>query len=278
MAVYAKPKWKKITFNNLTFFCFFLHKYCCKYIKKISILSGKRHFCPSIKFWIKKASRTFYYSPHPPFLFLFLFHKNISWHFFLFLFFAKIVGNNPSLVPRNVGANLCYLCFICIPAFHESPSWLCWGCGSAKTLNKYDSHCCLMLVQIFLASAERGTRRRWARVCGPKQNLGRSLPFAFPTSPNPLPLPPPQPFYEIRQRGRWKTAGPFLWVFNQKWYSTVLTGYCEVQAARIVKMSTETLQAVYLKTVGLLDFVIYFCSALHKWKKIFFNFFKKIFL
>lgn len=95
---------KKITFNNLTFLFFFLHKYCCKYIKKISILSGKHHFCPSINFWIKKASRTLTVPPHPPFLFLFLFHKNISWHFFFF--FAKIVGNNPSLVPRNIGANL----------------------------------------------------------------------------------------------------------------------------------------------------------------------------
>lgn len=54
---------KKITFNNLTFLFFFLHKYCCKYIKKISILSGKHHFCPSINFWIKKASRTFTVPP-----------------------------------------------------------------------------------------------------------------------------------------------------------------------------------------------------------------------
>lgn len=41
---------KKNHFNNLTFLFFFLHKYCCKYIKKISILSGKHHFCPSINF------------------------------------------------------------------------------------------------------------------------------------------------------------------------------------------------------------------------------------
>lgn len=185
---------KKLLLTISLFLYFFLHKYCCKYIKKISILSGKRHFCPSIKFWIKKASRTFYYSPHPPFLFLFLFHKNISWHFFFF--FAKIVGKNPSLVPRNVGANLWYLCFICIPAFHESPSWLCWGWSSAKTLNKYDSHCCLMLVQVFLASAERGVWRRWAKVCGPSRIWGRSLPFAFPTPSNLHPLPPPQPFLQ----------------------------------------------------------------------------------
>lgn len=181
--------------------------------------------------------------PPPPSISLSLFHKNISWHFFFcFLFFAKIVGNNPSLVPRNVGANLWYLCFICIPAFHESPSWLCWGCGSAKTLNKYDSHCCLMLVQVFLASAARGDMEEVGQgVWTQAESGGRSLPFAFPTPPNPLPLPTPQPFYEIRQHGRWKTAGPFLWLFNQKWYSTVLTGYCKVQAARIVKMSTETL-------------------------------------
>lgn len=89
VAVYAKPKWKKKLLLTISlFFVFFLHKYCCKYIKKISILSGKRHFCPSIKFWIKKASRTFYYSPHPPFLFLF--HKNISWHFF-FVFLQRLL-------------------------------------------------------------------------------------------------------------------------------------------------------------------------------------------
>lgn len=75
---------KKITLT-ISLFCFFLHKYCCKYIKKISILSGKHHFCPSINFWIKKCLKNFYGSPHPPFLFLFLFHKNISWHFFFFL-------------------------------------------------------------------------------------------------------------------------------------------------------------------------------------------------
>lgn len=113
---------------------------------------------------------------------------------------------------------------------------------------------------------------------GPSGIWGRSLHSPFPHHQTHCPFPPPQPFYEIRQHGRWKTAGPFLWVFNQKWYSTVLTGYCEVQVARIVKMSTETLQAVYLKTVGLLDFGIYFCSALHKWKKkFFFKFFKKDF-
>lgn len=61
---------KKITFNNLTFL-FFLHKYCCKYIKKISILSGKHHFCPSINFWIKKASRTFTVPPTLHFSFFF---------------------------------------------------------------------------------------------------------------------------------------------------------------------------------------------------------------
>lgn len=93
---------RKKSLLTISLFCFFLHKYCCKYIKKISILSGKHHFCPSINFWIKKSLKNFYGSPHPPFLFLFLFHKNISWHFL----FAKIVGNNPSLVPRNIGANL----------------------------------------------------------------------------------------------------------------------------------------------------------------------------
>lgn len=172
---------KKITFNNLIF----LHKYCCKYIKKISILSGKRHFCPSIKFWIKKASITFYY--FPPSISLFLPQEYIL-TLFLCFFFAKIVGNNPSLVPRNIGANLWYLCFICIPAFHESPSWLCWGCGSAKTLNKYDSHCCLMLVQVFLASAERGDMEEvgwgvWAQV----ESGGEACHSPFP--PYPLPLP-----------------------------------------------------------------------------------------
>lgn len=219
MAVYAKPKWKKKLLLTISLFLFFfLHKYCCKYIKKISILSGKRHFCPSIKFWIKKASRTFYYPPPSISLSFSLPQEYILTLFFcLFLFFAKIVGNNPSLVPRNVGANLWYLCFICIPAFHESPSWLCWVWGSAKTLNKYDSHCCLMLVQVFLASAERGGAwRRWARVCGPSRIWGRSLPSAFPTPPNPRPFPHPQPLHEIRQRWGWKTAGPFLWVFNQK--------------------------------------------------------------
>lgn len=191
MAVYAKPKWKKLLLTISLFLFFFLHKYCCKYIKKISILSGKRHFCPSIKFWIKKASRTFYCSPHPPFLFLFLFHKNISWHFFFF--FAKIVGNNPSLVPRNIGAHFWYLCFIRIPAFHESPSWLCWGCGSAKTLNKYDSHCCLLLVQVFLASAARGGYGEGGPGCvDPGRIWGRSLPFVFlshTTEPTALPTP-----------------------------------------------------------------------------------------
>lgn len=196
MAVYAKPKWKKITFNNLTFFLFFfLHKYCCKYIKKISILSGKRHFCPSIKFWIKKASRTFDYPP-PPSISLSLFHKNISWHFFFrFLFFAKIVGNNPSLVPRNVGANLWYLCFICIPAFHESPSWLCWGCGSAKTLNKYDSHCCMMLVQVFLASAARGDMEEVGQGVWTQAELGgEACHLPLPHHQTHCPFPPHSPF------------------------------------------------------------------------------------
>lgn len=126
-----------------------------------------------------------------------------------------------------------------------------------------------------------GITKEVGQVCGPNQNLGeKPVICLFHTTKTHCPFPPPQPFYEIRECGRWKTAGPFLWVFNQKWYSTVLTGYCEVQAARIVKMSTETLQAVYLKTVGLLDFVIYFCSALHKWKKkslFFYFFFKRFF-
>ena len=99
-----------------------------------------------------------------------------------------------------------------------------------------------------------------------QQNQGEKPAICLPHTIKPTPPPTPTAlFTEIRQRGRWKRAGPSLWVFNQKViYSTVLNGYCEVQAARIVKMSTETLQAVYLKTVGLLDFVIYFCSALHK--------------
>lgn len=132
-----------------------------------------------------------------------------------------------------------------------------------------------MLVQVFLASAERGDMEEVGRgVWAQAESGGEACHSPFPHHQTHCPFPPPQPFYEIRQRGRWKTAGSFLWVFNQKWYSTVLTGYCEVQVARIVKMSTETLQAVYLKTVGLLDFGIYFCSALHKWKKkFFFNFF-----
>lgn len=187
---------KKLLLTISLFFCFFfLHKYCCKYIKKISILSGKRHFCPSIKFWIKKASRTFDYSP-PTLHFSFsLPQEYILTLFFCFLFFAKIVGNNPSLVPRNVGANLWYLCFICIPAFHESPSWLCWGCGSAKTLNKYDSHCCLMLVQVFLASAARGDMDEVGRVCGPKQNLeGEACYLPFPHHQTHCPFPPHSPF------------------------------------------------------------------------------------
>lgn len=184
---------KKLLLTISLFFVFFLHKYCRKYIKKISILSGKRHFCPSIKFWIKKASRTFYYSPPPSISLSFsLPQEYILTLFFLFFFFAKIVGNNPSLVPRNVGANLWYLCFICIPAFHESPSWLCWGCGSAKTLNKYDSHCCLMLVQVFLASAERGDMEEVGRGVQTQQNLGEkpAVNLSYPTRPT-APTHPP---------------------------------------------------------------------------------------
>lgn len=128
-----------------------------------------------------------------------------------------------------------------------------------------------MLVRVFLASAERGIWRRWARVCGPQQNLGEkpAIRLSHTTKPT-APSHPHSPFMKSDSVVGGKQQGLFLWVSNQKWYSTVLTGYCEVQAARIVKMSTETLQAVYLKTVGLIDFVIYFCSALHKWKKIFF--------
>lgn len=153
----------------------------------------------------------FFYSP-PPSTFSFFFSSTRIYPdtFFMFLFFAKIVGNNPSLVPRNIGANLWYLCFICIPAFHESPSWLCWGWGPAKTLNKYESHCCLMLVQVFLASAERGGMEEVGQVCGPEQNTGEKPVIRLShTTETCCPFPPPQPFWEIRQRGRWKTAGPF---------------------------------------------------------------------
>lgn len=97
----CKTKMRKKLLLTISLFCFFLHKYCCKYIKKISILSGKHHFCPSIKFWIKKASRTFIVPPTLHFSFFFS-----STRIYPDTFFAKVVGNNPSLVPRNIGANL----------------------------------------------------------------------------------------------------------------------------------------------------------------------------
>lgn len=107
-------------------------------------------------------------------------------------------------------------------------------------------------------------------VWAPAESGGEACHSPFPHHQTTAPSHPHSPFMKSDSVVGGKQQGLFLWVSNQKWYSTVLTGYCEVQAARIVKMSTETLQAVYLKTVGLIDFVIYFCSALHKWKKIFF--------
>lgn len=74
-----------------------------------------------------------------------------------------------------------------------------------------------MLVQVFQASAERGGMEEvgwgvWAQA----ESGGEACHYPYPHHQTHCPLPPPQPFYEIRQRGMWKTAGPFLWVFNQK--------------------------------------------------------------
>lgn len=92
-----------------------------------------------------------------------------------------------------------------------------------------------MLVQVFLASAER-VWRRWAKVCGPSRIWGEACHLPSPHTIRAY-APPPTPtalFTEIRQRGRWKRAGPSLWVFSQKViYSTVLNGYCEVQSVEL---------------------------------------------
>lgn len=122
-----------------------------------------------------------------------------------------------------------------------------------------------MLVQVFLASAERGGHGGGGPGCVDRaESGGEACRLPFPHHQTHAPSHTHSPCMKSDNVGGGKQQGLSSGFSTRKRYSTVLTGYCEVQAARIVKMSTETLQAVYLKTVGLLDFVIYFCSALHK--------------
>lgn len=46
-------------------------------------------------------------------------------------------------------------------------------------------------------------------VWAPAESGGEACHSPFPHHQTHGPFPPPQPFYEIRQCGRWKTAGPF---------------------------------------------------------------------
>lgn len=146
---------------------------------------------------------------------------------------------------------ICNLCFICIPAFHESPSGLCWGSGSAKTLNKYDGHCCLLLVQVFLVLRKgAGMRRRWARVCGPGGSGGEAGHTVSLTPPGSPPHPIPEPFNEIRQR-RGGNSRAFPLGFQPEVIFHSLNCLLWSPSGQNCEMSTETLWAVYLKTAGL---------------------------